>query len=102
MPGFDKRAFFAALVGITASITLAHAAPPLKIGVLVPLTGATAADGERLLKAHELAAREINAAGGIAALGGASVQLVVADTQSKPETGRPSVYRSARPRASRP
>ena len=57
------------------------------------MTGATAADGERLLKAHELAAREINAAGGIAALGGAKVELVVADTQSKPETGRSEAER---------
>jgi branched-chain amino acid transport system substrate-binding protein len=94
LPGFQRRAFFATLLGVTATITLAHAAPaPLKIGLLVPMTGATAADGERLRKAHELAAREINAAGGIAALGGAKVELVIADTQSKPETGRSEAER---------
>jgi branched-subunit amino acid ABC-type transport system permease component/ABC-type branched-subunit amino acid transport system substrate-binding protein len=94
LPGYKRRAFFATLLGVTATITLAHAAPaPLKIGLLVPMTGATAADGERLRKAHELAAREINAAGGIAALGGAKVELVIADTQSKPETGRSEAER---------
>jgi branched-subunit amino acid ABC-type transport system permease component/ABC-type branched-subunit amino acid transport system substrate-binding protein len=91
---FDKRSWLAAIAGVAASISLAQAAPdPLKLGVLVPLTGATAADGERLLKAHELAAREINARGGIAALGGARIELVVADTQSKPETGRSEAER---------
>lgn len=71
----------------------AQAADPLKIGVLVPKTGATASDGARLLKAHELAAKEINEAGGIKGLGGAKVELVVADTQSKPEVGRSEAER---------
>jgi len=71
----------------------AQAADPLKVGVLVPMTGATAGDGARLLKAHELAAKQINEAGGIAGLGGAKVELVVADTQSKPEVGRSEAER---------
>lgn len=73
--------------------SVAQAADPLKIGVLVPMTGATAGDGARLLKAHELAAKQINEAGGIAGLGGAKVELVVADTQSKPEVGRSEAER---------
>ncbi len=73
--------------------SVAQAAAPLKIGVLVPMTGATAGDGARLLKAHELAAKQINEAGGIAGLGGAKVELVVADTQSKPEVGRSEAER---------
>lgn len=71
----------------------AQAADALKVGVLVPMTGATAGDGARLLKAHELAAKQINAAGGIAGLGGAKIELVVADTQSKPEVGRSEAER---------
>jgi len=74
-------------------VSVAQAADPLKIGVLVPMTGATAGDGARLLKAHELAAKQINEAGGIAGLGGAKVELVVADTQSKPEVGRSEAER---------
>lgn len=65
----------------------------LKIGVLSPITGATAADGERLLRAHRLAAQHINAAG-LPGLGeGARVELVVADTQSKPEVARSEAER---------
>jgi branched-chain amino acid transport system substrate-binding protein len=71
----------------------AQAADTLKIGVLVPLTGTTAADGARLLKAHELAIKEINEGGGIKSLGGAKVELLVADTQSKPEVGRSETER---------
>ena len=74
-------------------VSVAQAADPLKVGVLVPMTGATASDGARLLKAHELAAKEINEAGGIKGLGGAKVELVVADTQSKPEVGRSETER---------
>jgi branched-chain amino acid transport system substrate-binding protein len=74
-------------------VSVAQAADPLKVGVLVPMTGATAGDGARLLKAHELAAKQINEAGGIAGLGGAKVELVIADTQSKPEVGRSEAER---------
>jgi len=74
-------------------VSVAQAADPLKVGVLVPMTGATAGDGARLLKAHELAAKQINEAGGIAGLGGTKVELVVADTQSKPEVGRSEAER---------
>lgn len=77
---------------VAAGVTPAHAADPLKIGVLAPLTGATASDGARLLKAHELAAKEINASG-LAGLGGAKIELVVADTQSRPEVGRSEAER---------
>lgn len=71
----------------------ARAADPLKVGVLVPMTGATAGDGARMHKAHELAAKQINEAGGIAGLGGARIELVFADTQSKPEVGRSETER---------
>lgn len=90
----DKQTWpWLAGVLVAAWFNAAYSAEPLKIGVLVPITGATAADGARLLKAHELAAKEINAAGGIAALGGAKLELIVADTQSKPEVGRHAAER---------
>ncbi|MEO8297788.1 MAG: ABC transporter substrate-binding protein [Burkholderiales bacterium] len=66
----------------------AQAQQTVKIGVLTPLTGSSASDGAWLMKGHDLAIEEINARGGIRSLNGAKVQLVVGDTQSKPETGR--------------
>jgi branched-chain amino acid transport system substrate-binding protein len=65
----------------------------VKIGVLVPLTGDAASDGAWLMKGHQLAVDEVNARGGIRSLNGAKVELVVSDTQSKPETGRSEAER---------
>lgn len=65
----------------------------VKIGALIPLTGSTASDGAWLMRGHELAVAEINARGGIRALGGAKVSLMVGDTQSKPEAGRSETER---------
>lgn len=59
----------------------------IKVGVLIPLTGGLSAIGENLKRAHDLAAEEINAQGGIKSLGGAKVKLVYADTQGDPATG---------------
>ncbi len=60
------------------------AAPPLKVGVLQPLTGKYSEAGQAQKAGAEFVAEEINAAGGIQALGGARIQLVVADTTSEP------------------
>lgn len=87
-----RRALQLAGAAVAASTVPVRAAEPFKIGVLAPMTGATAADGGRLLKAHELAAKQINERG-LAGLGGAKVELVVADTQSKPEVGRSEAER---------
>lgn len=65
----------------------------LKIGVLVPTTGVHASDGIRMLKAHQLAAKMINDSGGLKSLGGAKVELVVTDIQSKPEVSRAEAER---------
>ena len=48
----------------------------IKIGVLAPLTGATAADGEEFVRGVELAVKEANAKGGVA---GYTFEVVAAD-----------------------
>lgn len=91
MQMMQMRKILQAGLCVLSAMTLswpAHAVETVKLGVLVPLTGATAADGDRLLRAHKLAAKQINEQGGIRSLGGAKVELVVADTQSKPEVSR--------------
>jgi branched-chain amino acid transport system substrate-binding protein len=75
------------------TILRAQGSEPLKIGVLVPTTGVHASDGIRMLKAHQLAAKQINEAGGIRALQGAMLELVVTDIQSKPEISRAEAER---------
>lgn len=51
-----------------------------KIGVLAPLTGGAAADGNEMVNGAKLAVDEINAAGGVA---GYKLEVVVGDTQDQ-------------------
>ncbi len=75
---------------------IAGAAPaPVKIGLLQPLTGFLAYDGQQGRKGALLALEEINAAGGIKSLGGAKLQAVVADAQASPATAISEVDRLA-------
>jgi len=61
------------LISMSAATTQAEV---VKIGVLAPLTGATASDGEEFVRGVELAVKEANQAGGIA---GHTFEVVVAD-----------------------
>jgi ABC-type sugar transport system substrate-binding protein/ABC-type branched-subunit amino acid transport system substrate-binding protein len=66
----------------------------VKVGVLYPLTGPDAGwAGDPYVKSHQLAVDEINAAGGIACLGGATIELVKGDTQGKAEAGNAEMER---------
>lgn len=59
----------------------------VRIGVLLPLSGADAIDGENQRRAHEMAAEEINAQGGIKSMGGARIRLLYGDTLGRAEVG---------------
>ena len=54
--------------------------------MVVPLAGAFAASGQDVLHGAQLAADEINAAGGISAIGGRKIELLVGDAGQSPET----------------
>ncbi|MCB9611636.1 MAG: ABC transporter substrate-binding protein [Sandaracinus sp.] len=56
---------------------------PIRIGVIVSLTGGLGTIGPHLAKSAQLAAREVNAAGGL--LGGRHVELIIVDDQTEPE-----------------
>src|SRR5512141_1496404 len=60
---------------------------PIKVGVLHPVTGPLAYSGGLSRLGAQVAIDEINAAGGIRSLGGAKIQTVLGDAQSKPEVG---------------
>ncbi|GLK94809.1 branched chain amino acid ABC transporter substrate-binding protein [Achromobacter xylosoxidans] len=65
----------------------ALAAPSeINVGVILPLSGANAQFGINSRQGLELAADEINAAGGIKAMGGAKLKLIIADATSQPTT----------------
>jgi branched-chain amino acid transport system substrate-binding protein len=59
----------------------------VKIGNIIPLSGPSASVGQQGKNAREMAVAEINAAGGIKALGGAKIEMFYADSESKPERG---------------
>jgi len=61
-------------------------AKPVNVGVVVPLSGANAQFGINSRNGIQLVADEINAAGGLKALGGAKINLIIADSTSTPTT----------------
>lgn len=66
---------------------------PVKIGLIHPVSGALAYSGGQGRMGGQLAIDEINAAGGIKALGGAKVEAALGDSQSRPEVGVSEVER---------
>ena len=59
----------------------------VKIGVLHPVTGFLAYSGNLSRLGAQMAIDDINKAGGIKSLGGAKLDPVLGDAQSKPEVG---------------
>jgi branched-chain amino acid transport system substrate-binding protein len=83
------------LGGLAAATGLAAVPRPLraqgkaiKIGVVSPITGAMAEVGGDCRLGAQLAAEAINAAGGIKSMGGARLELMLADSETKVEVAR--------------
>jgi len=72
----------AGLAGLPLRDARAAAAREVNVGVLYPTSGSQARFGQTCVDAAKLAAEDINKAGGIKALGGAKINLVIADIQS--------------------
>ena len=78
--------FLCSLLFLTG--TPSQAGPDVvKIGNIIPLSGPSASVGQQGKNAREMAVEEINAAGGIKSLGGAKLEMLYADSESKPEKG---------------
>ncbi len=80
----------AASAGAAPGLLLAQPAP-IKVGVLLPLTGAVAYPGQQSREGVMLAVEDINGRGGIQSLGGAKLDTLVADAQSQPQVGAAEV-----------
>ncbi len=72
--------------GLASALPLSVLAQPkpVNVGVILPLSGANAQFGIASRQGIELVVDELNAAGGLKGLGGAKVNLVVADSTSAP------------------
>jgi branched-chain amino acid transport system substrate-binding protein len=87
-PALAALCLLGATLWLTGTLPAAQAAEKVvKIGNIEPLSGPSASVGLQGKQAREMAVEEINAAGGIKSLGGAKLQLIYADSESKPEKG---------------
>jgi branched-chain amino acid transport system substrate-binding protein len=80
------------VIGITAAflmtysgVAMAAEAKPIRIGLLLPLTGPMSTLGELNKRGFELARDKINREGGIKSLGGAKIEFVMGDSESDPK-----------------
>ncbi len=79
-----RGALAAGTVALAALATPLSAQESVNVGVILPLSGPNAQFGINSRNGIELVANEINENGGIEALGGARINLVVADATSNP------------------
>jgi branched-chain amino acid transport system substrate-binding protein len=91
------------LAGATALVGAGLAAPAMlraqpasvKIGLIHPVSGALAYSGQQCRVGNAMAIDEINAAGGIKSLGGAKIEALLGDAQSRPEVAVSEVEKMA-------
>jgi branched-chain amino acid transport system substrate-binding protein len=92
-----RRTLTTSLSGTTMASVLPGAtmaqAPDVKVGLLVPLSGPWSRGGEVMLKGARLAIEHINAQGGIKAIGGAKLNLVVHDAGDSTEKAKNAAQR---------
>jgi len=86
-----SKLFLAATTALVASLGMAQAQDPVKIGIVVELSGAGAPSGTNWRDGIKIAVDEINADGGIL---GRQVQTAEYDTQTDPQTSRALVQKA--------
>jgi branched-chain amino acid transport system substrate-binding protein len=88
----SRRRFLGGLAAATGLAAVPRPLPAqgktIKIGVVSPITGAMAEVGGDCRLGAQLAAEAINAAGGIKSIGGARLELMLADSETKVEVAR--------------
>ena len=89
------KALAASLAACAAPRVLAQSAGagPVKIGLIAPLSGPWARQGTIMQRAAEMAVEHVNRDGGVRALGGAPLSLVVFDTGDSVERAKNAAQR---------
>ena len=79
-------ALAASLLSLVSHGTLSRAAEPqtITIGAILPLSGLNAGPAVYAVAGYDMAAADINAAGGIKGLNGATIKLIYGDSQGQP------------------
>ncbi|MBN9467177.1 MAG: ABC transporter substrate-binding protein [Bosea sp.] len=94
----DRRDFLSGSIAFNTALGLGMVpalaqGQSIKFLLLTPLSGPNARSGALMRKGAELAVADVNAAGGIAALGGAKLEVVVADAGDSPERAKSAAQR---------
>lgn len=90
MPFTTRRRFAVATLATAAwaamgALSAAHAAEPIKVGLVTALSGQSALAGDAITRGLTIAIEEINAKGGL--LGGRKLELVRRDDEANPAKG---------------
>jgi len=88
-----RRAFAALPLAIAFLAVPALAQSEVKVAVIAPTSGPWARQGDLMVKGANLAIEDINAAGGIKALGGAKMKLLVFDAGDSVEKAKNAAQR---------
>jgi len=88
-----RRTLIAAAATSLAARARAQTPSEVKVALITPLTGAWARSGDLARKGAQLAVDDINDAGGVKALGGAKLRLILGDTGDSPETAKNAAQR---------
>ena len=97
-PDLKRRSGLTAALGAAAGTALAPVgaraqAKEVKVAVCAPLSGPWARPGQLIQMGAQMAIDEINAAGGIASLGGAKMRLISADAGDSTEKAKNAAQR---------
>ena len=91
MSQLNRRRFLASTAlgaaALAAPSVLRAQGAPVKVGILHPVSGALSYSGQQGRIGAVMAVEEINAAGGIKALGGVKIDPMLGDAQSTPDGG---------------
>src|SRR5438128_12071193 len=95
-----QRAVMCTVAAALAALGLAVSAPAVlaqakevKVGLIAPLSGPWARQGDLMLKGAQMAIDDINNGGGITAMGGAKLRLVTADAGDSAEKAKNAAQR---------
>ena len=90
---FLLSAALAAATGVGGATPIRAQTAEVKVGLIAPMSGPWARQGDLMLKGAQLAIDDINQAGGIAAMGGAKMKLVVFDAGDTVEKAKNTAQR---------
>ena len=87
----SRRGFVAGSAALAGSLgfpaVLRAQAAPIKVGLIHPVTGFVAYNGQQGRLGATMAVEDVNKAGGIKAMGDAKLEPLLGDSQSKVEVG---------------